>query len=127
MAAARAWLIATPLVGFVPTKAGAVAVRVVAVVGLAAVVVVLVLVAVVRVAVVLGVFFAVLVVVLVVLEEPPVCVVALELVLVVALAEEGCVVVTRAGLPEPHAASTAATAVPRPSAVATGESFIGGR
>ena len=127
MAAARAWLIAGPLVGFVPTKAGAVAVRVVAVVGLAAVVVVLVLGAVVGVTVVLVVFLAVLVVVRVMLEEPPDDVAALELVLVVALAEEGCVAVTRAGLPEPQAASTAATAVPRPKAVARGESFMGGR
>jgi hypothetical protein len=123
MAAARAWLIATPLVGFVPTKAGAVAVRVVAVVGLAAVVVVVVCV---TVAVVLAVFRAVLVVVLLVVEELVACVVALEVMLVVALAEEDWVVVVEAGLPEPQAASTAATAVPRQSAVAVGRSFIGG-
>jgi hypothetical protein len=111
----------------VPTNAGAVSVRVV-------VVLVVVVVAVVGVVLVVGVTVLVAVVLVVggfalvlVLDEREVVadVVALAVVRLAALAEDVGVAVTEAGLLEPQAAISVASAMPSPSAVEVGRIFIG--
>jgi hypothetical protein len=108
----------------VPTNAGAVSVRVV-------VVLVVVVVAVVGVVLVVGVTVLVAVVLVVggfalvlVLDEREVVADAVALA-VVRLAEDVGVAVTEAGLLEPQAAISVASAMPSPSAVEVGRIFIG--
>jgi hypothetical protein len=111
----------------VPTNAGAVSVRVVVVL----VVVVVAVVAVVGVVLVVGVTVLVAVVLVVggfalvlVLDEREVVADAVALA-VVRLAEDVGVAVTEAGLLEPQAAISVASAMPSPSAVEVGRIFIG--